>query len=167
MEADLAWVMRGGADPRRWLERYRGRIPLVQCQGHRAPAGEKEDEDGWADIGTGIVPWFELSGRCALRGRRLEIMVAEHDNPSDFHRYRCSPASARRSHARLHKVESGDGRAGAHARRSCRLRQYLRHLSPKTRAAFATSSSPPAPISTLRPRSGSLARRYTRSTGEA
>ena len=54
--------MRGGADPRRWIERYRGRIPLVHVK-DIAPAGEKEDEDGWADVGTGTVPWLN-SGHC-------------------------------------------------------------------------------------------------------
>ena len=83
-EADLAWVSRGGADPRRWVERYRGRIPLVHVK-DIAPAGDKADEDGWADVGTGVMPWPELWAQCVAAG--AEIMVAEHDNPSEFARF--------------------------------------------------------------------------------
>ena len=92
-EADLAWAIRGGADPRRWIERYRGRIPLVHVK-DIAPSGEKADEDGWADVGAGIVPWAELWPLCVAAG--AESMIAEHDNPSDFDRFvRVSAAAMR------------------------------------------------------------------------
>ena len=83
-EADIAWIARGGADPALWIERYRGRIPLVHVK-DIAPAGEHADEEGWADVGAGILPWRDLWRRCAEAG--AEIMVAEHDNPSDFKRF--------------------------------------------------------------------------------
>ncbi len=96
-EADLAWLMRGGADPRRWIERYRGRIPLVHVK-DIAPAGEKEDEDGWADVGTGTVPWPQLWPQCVAAG--VEMMIAEHDNPSDFDRFVRISAAAMRGYAK-------------------------------------------------------------------
>ena len=83
-EADIAWVARGGVDPALWIERYRGRIPLVHVK-DIAPAGEHADEEGWADVAAGILPWRDLWRRCAEAG--VEIMVAEHDNPSDFKRF--------------------------------------------------------------------------------
>jgi sugar phosphate isomerase/epimerase len=83
-EADVAWIARSGADPTLWIERYRGRIPLVHVK-DIAPAGEHADEDGWADVGAGILPWRDLWRRCVEAG--AEIMVAEHDNPSDFKRF--------------------------------------------------------------------------------
>jgi sugar phosphate isomerase/epimerase len=93
-EADLAWVIRGGADPRRWIARYRGRIPLVHVK-DISPAGENADEDGWADVGAGIVPWAELWPQCIAAG--VEYMIAEHDSPSDFDRFvRVSAAAMRR-----------------------------------------------------------------------
>jgi sugar phosphate isomerase/epimerase len=49
-------VIKGKADPRPFIERYRGRMPLVHVK-DIAPPGENADEDGWADVGTGIVPW--------------------------------------------------------------------------------------------------------------
>jgi sugar phosphate isomerase/epimerase len=95
-EADLAWMIRGGADPRRWIERYRGRIPLVHVK-DIAPAGERKDEDGWADVGTGTVPWAELWPLCVAAG--AEIMVAEHDNPNDFGRFARVSAAAMLAYA--------------------------------------------------------------------
>lgn len=83
-EADLAWVTRAGADPVPWIERYKGRIPLVHVK-DIARAGDNADEDGWADVGMGIVPWDKLWPRCVAAGAK--IMIAEHDNPSDFDRF--------------------------------------------------------------------------------
>jgi sugar phosphate isomerase/epimerase len=96
-EADLAWVIRGGADPRHWIERYRARIPLVHVK-DIAPVGAKADEDGWADVGTGTVPWFELWPLCVAAG--AEMMIAEHDNPSDFERFARVSVSAMRGYAK-------------------------------------------------------------------
>ncbi len=96
-EADLAWVMRGGGDPPLWIERYRGRIPLVHVK-DIAPAGQKLKEDGWADVGTGTAPWSELWPQCVAAG--AEMMVAEHDNPSDFDRFARVSASAMRDYAK-------------------------------------------------------------------
>ncbi len=96
-EADLAWVVLGGADPRHWIERYRGRIPLVHVK-DIAPAGDKTDEDGWADVGTGTLPWSELWPQCVTAG--AEMMIAEHDNPSDFDRFARVSAAAMRAYAK-------------------------------------------------------------------
>ena len=83
-EADFAWVVRGNADPEAWLDRYRGRIPLVHVK-DIAPTGQNLDEDGWADVGMGTLPWPTLWHKCVAAG--AEIMIAEHDNPSDFERF--------------------------------------------------------------------------------
>jgi sugar phosphate isomerase/epimerase len=90
-EADIAWVVRGGADPKPWIARYTGRIPLVHVK-DIAPPGENRNEDGWADVGTGIVPWAELWPLCVAAG--AEAMIAEHDNPSDFRRFAQTSARA-------------------------------------------------------------------------
>jgi sugar phosphate isomerase/epimerase len=96
-EADLAWLVRGGASPRRWIERYSGRIPLVHVK-DIAPAGENADEDGWADVGAGTLPWAELWPLCVSAG--AEVLIAEHDNPSDFDRFVRVSASAMRGYAK-------------------------------------------------------------------
>ena len=96
-EADLAWIIRAHADPAPWVKRYAGRMPLVHVK-DIAPTGQKADEEGWADVGAGVMPWATLWPLCATSG--AEIMVAEHDNPSDFDRFaRVTAAAMKRYNA--------------------------------------------------------------------
>ena len=96
-EADLAWVARARADPIAWVERYRGRMPLVHVK-DIAPSGQKIDEGGWADVGAGVLPWANLWSSCVAAG--AEVMIAEHDNPSNFERFAQASASAMLAFAR-------------------------------------------------------------------
>lgn len=95
-EADIAWIVRGKADPKHWVERYRGRVPLVHVK-DIASEGQKADEDGWADVGAGVLPWRDLWAQCVSAG--AEIMIAEHDNPNDFDRFARVSARAMRGYA--------------------------------------------------------------------
>ena len=79
-QVDVAWLVRGGADPKAWIDRYRDRITSAHVK-DIAPAGTKEDEDGWADVGAGILDWRDLWGACRKAGARW--MVVEHDKPAD------------------------------------------------------------------------------------
>lgn len=91
-EADIAWVARGGADPFAWLDRYAPRVTAVHVKDIAAP-GEKADEDGWADVGDGTLPWPTLMA--ALRKTAVQLFVMEHDKPSDDARFaRASIAAA-------------------------------------------------------------------------
>ncbi|WP_134681596.1 sugar phosphate isomerase/epimerase family protein [Paracoccus ravus] len=83
-EADIAWIIRGGADPLEWIARHGPRITAAHVK-DIAPKGEKVDEDGWADPGTGTVDWPGLYA--ALAGTSAAIFVMEHDNPSDDERF--------------------------------------------------------------------------------
>ncbi|MBK4217519.1 sugar phosphate isomerase/epimerase [Paracoccus caeni] len=83
-EADIAWIVRGGGDPFDWLARYADRITAAHVK-DIAPSGEKLDEDGWSDPGTGTMDWAALYE--ALRGTRAKVLVMEHDNPSDDERF--------------------------------------------------------------------------------
>lgn len=82
-EADIAWVIRGGADPLAWMERYGDRITAVHVK-DIAPAGQNADEDGWADVGHGTVDWKGLMA--ALRKTSVKHFIVEHDNPNDLER---------------------------------------------------------------------------------
>jgi sugar phosphate isomerase/epimerase len=96
-EADLAWVKRAYADPSLWIYRYRGRVPLVHVKDIARP-GNPVDEDGWADVGDGTMPWRELWAECVDAG--AEIMVAAHDNPKNFHRFARVSAVAMRGYVK-------------------------------------------------------------------
>lgn len=98
-EADIAWIVRGGADPLAWIDRYGDRIRAVHVK-DIAPAGKNDDEDGWADVGHGTMNWRGLLG--ALQSTAAEIFVLEHDRPNDHERF------ARRSIEALRSWENPD-----------------------------------------------------------
>jgi sugar phosphate isomerase/epimerase len=83
-QADLAWVVRGGADPVAELRRYAGRIESVHVK-DIAPTGSCVDEDGWADPGHGVLDWSTLVP--VLKQIGIILFVAEHDKPNDVARF--------------------------------------------------------------------------------
>jgi sugar phosphate isomerase/epimerase len=93
-EADIAWVIKGGADPFEWIGRFADRITAVHVK-DIAPEGRSLDEDGWADLGAGVVPWDRLMH--ALRATPARHFVMEHDNPSDDRRFAAASIGAARS----------------------------------------------------------------------
>lgn len=80
-EADIAWIIRGGADPFAWIEKYGHRLTAVHVK-DIAPAGENTDQDGWADVGHGTVEWAKLFK--ALSMTPAKYYIVEHDNPKDY-----------------------------------------------------------------------------------
>jgi sugar phosphate isomerase/epimerase len=66
------------------MSRYGDRVFAYHIK-DLAPAGEKLDEDGWADVGTGIVDFAAYLP--ALYAAPVKLWIAEHDNPSDDARF--------------------------------------------------------------------------------
>lgn len=83
-EIDLAWVVRGKSDPMAWIEAYKGRITAAHVK-DLAPAGQAEDEGGWADVGHGTLPLGKWVA--ALKAQGAQYFVNEHDNPKDDKRF--------------------------------------------------------------------------------
>jgi sugar phosphate isomerase/epimerase len=83
-EADIAWLVKGGADPMHWIAEHGDRITAVHIK-DIAREGENADEDGWADVGHGTLDWATLME--AARGTKAKYFVVEHDNPSDAARF--------------------------------------------------------------------------------
>lgn len=83
-EADIAWVVRGGADPYAWVEKLGSRISAVHVK-DLAPAGEAADEGGWADVGHGTIGWEKLLPVVKAKTKAKHFVV-EHDNPNDIDR---------------------------------------------------------------------------------
>ena len=77
-QVDVAWLARGGANPSEWLVKEKARVTSAHVK-DIAPAGQKADEDGWTDVGTGTLDWPRLWRECRAAG--AEWMVVEHDNP--------------------------------------------------------------------------------------
>jgi sugar phosphate isomerase/epimerase len=79
-EPDLAWVVRGEADPVALLKKYAGRCPRIHVK-DLAPAGTNEEEKGFADVGYGTLDWATLLP--AARAAGAEWYIVEHDLPRD------------------------------------------------------------------------------------
>ena len=93
-EIDVAWVVRGRANPLTWIKRHGAIITIAHVK-DIAPKGENADEDGWADVGHGTLPWSRYMA--ALSQTRCMHYVMEHDNPADDARFaRRSIAAAKR-----------------------------------------------------------------------
>ena len=93
-EIDVAWVVRGGADPMSWIAEYGSRIVAAHVK-DMAPAGEAADEDGWADVGHGTMDWPAIM--TALRDTKTAVFVMEHDKPSDIERFASRSIEAART----------------------------------------------------------------------
>jgi sugar phosphate isomerase/epimerase len=79
-EPDLAWIVRGGADPVMLLNEYAGRCPRVHVK-DLSPAGTNEEEKGFADVGAGTLDWATYLP--AARAAGAEWYIVEHDLPKD------------------------------------------------------------------------------------
>lgn len=96
-EADIGWIARAKASPQVELTRYAERLIAVHAK-DLAPAGATA-EDGWADVGFGVIDW---PGLWPLIGQtKARVLVVEHDNPSDWRR------SAERSFGALSHLSKG------------------------------------------------------------
>ncbi len=84
-ECDVAWIVRGKADPLPWIEKYGDRIVCVHIK-DIAPAGRNADEDGWADVGDGIVGWPNVM-KALRKHTKAEYYILEHDKPNDHKRF--------------------------------------------------------------------------------
>ncbi|MDM9648260.1 sugar phosphate isomerase/epimerase [Rhizobium sp. S163] len=79
-QADIGWIHSAGAGPSQWLRRYQALLASAHVK-DRAPEGENVDQDGWADVGSGILIWPSLWKEAILYGAKT--LVVEHDNPRD------------------------------------------------------------------------------------
>jgi sugar phosphate isomerase/epimerase len=79
-EADLAWLVRGGADPIDWMRSLQTRLTAVHVKDIAAP-GTNLDQEGWSDIGAGTLDWPGLWREAVALGAKW--MVLEHDRPKD------------------------------------------------------------------------------------
>jgi sugar phosphate isomerase/epimerase len=79
-EADIGWMVRAGADPVIELTRYSSKIAALHIK-DTAQAGVAA-EDGWTDLGAGIIDWRAIWPAIEQCGCRL--LIVEHDNPSDW-----------------------------------------------------------------------------------
>jgi sugar phosphate isomerase/epimerase len=92
-ECDVAWVARGGEDPTAWIQRYPERIVAAHIK-DIDPDGDN-GEDGWADVGFGMMVWGLIVP--ALKKAGTRHWIAEHDKPSDGMRFAARSIATMRS----------------------------------------------------------------------
>jgi len=84
-QVDVAWLVRGGVNPLDCLQKYKSRIMSVHAK-DLAATGTCLDEDGWADVGHGVLDWRNsLAAASVACG--AQWFVAEHDKPNDPARF--------------------------------------------------------------------------------
>jgi sugar phosphate isomerase/epimerase len=93
-EVDVAWIVRGGQDPLDWIRDHGGRMTAAHVK-DIAPEGECADEDGWADVGQGVMDWPGLLE--ALKAQDVSLLVMEHDKPNDANRFATRSMEAMKS----------------------------------------------------------------------
>jgi sugar phosphate isomerase/epimerase len=96
-EVDVAWLVRGDADPKALAAKYASRVTAAHVK-DIAPTGQNLDQDGWADVGAGVLDWPDLWRACRAAG--AEWMVVEHDKPAD------PAASARNSFSYISAMQA-------------------------------------------------------------
>ncbi len=141
-EADLAWVIKGGADPLEWIKTFGKRLTAVHLK-DIAPAGENADEDGWADLGHGTVDWKGADGGAA----RTPASSTSSWSTTTRRTPRASPSA--RSPPRSSSEDPTMADTARH--RHHRLRQHLRPPTSASRRCSAASRSAPAPTSSSPP----------------
>jgi sugar phosphate isomerase/epimerase len=94
LELDVAWVVRAGADPLVWLRKYADRLVAVHVK-DIAPQGQNLEQDGWADLGQGVVDWKGIWPVVSRAEPRIAIL--EHDRPGDWTRFAKNSAVAFRA----------------------------------------------------------------------
>lgn len=93
VEFDVAWCVKAGEDPLHWINSNADRISAAHIK-DIAPAGQAIDEDGWADVGHGVLDWPAIMS--ALAATSSQWAIAEHDNPTDHLRFATRSLAAMR-----------------------------------------------------------------------
>jgi sugar phosphate isomerase/epimerase len=84
LELDVAWLKVAGESPAKWVNAFSKRIICIHLK-DRAKKGENANQDGWADVGHGVMPW--VSTIKAIKASSAQYLIVEHDNPSDHARF--------------------------------------------------------------------------------
>ncbi|MBB3441479.1 sugar phosphate isomerase/epimerase [Rhizobium sp. BK379] len=77
-QADIAWLARAQPNAIEWIRHYASVLVSVHVK-DQAPDDMDPDEDGWANVGSGVLLWPSLWRAAVASGARL--FVVEHDNP--------------------------------------------------------------------------------------
>ncbi len=83
-QVDIGWVFLGQQDPAALFSKYGDRVFSIHLKDIASPS-QCLDEDGWADLGHGVIDWPTVWPM--ITGLNPEIFVVEHDKPTDYQRF--------------------------------------------------------------------------------
>lgn len=83
-EFDAAWAHRAGVNPEDWIKAYAEKLLLVHIK-DVAHMGRNINEDGWADVGYGVMNWKQIWD--ALDAAEVQYRFVDHGNPADHWRF--------------------------------------------------------------------------------
>ena len=84
IEFDVGWAHRANKDPAKEIATYAERIRAVHVK-DVVTLGQNIQEDGWADIGQGLLNWSEIWD--VLNRCNVPMRIVEHNNPADHWRF--------------------------------------------------------------------------------
>lgn len=84
IELDIAWAHKAFRDPVKEIETYGARIRGAHIK-DVAALGKNLQEDGWADVGQGVLCWQKIWR--ALNAADVVNRVVEHNKPADHWRF--------------------------------------------------------------------------------
>lgn len=99
LELDLAWVLKAGENPAQWLKRFSDQIVALHIK-DLAAAGANLNEEGWADVGHGIVNWETLWP--LVTACKTAYKIVAHEQPADHWRF------SERAIASVQRFDKGD-----------------------------------------------------------
>lgn len=80
LQLDIGWTVRGGGNAIALLTKYAGRTESVHVKDMALP-GQNPEQDGWADVGLGVLPWQPVLE--VARDAGVKWYIVEHDFPLD------------------------------------------------------------------------------------
>ena len=84
---DTFWIQAAGGDPAAWVEKLKGRIPVIHLKDYAYNENFKEFCDNIAVIGEGILNFDRVFEKAESSG--VEYMVVEQDNCHDENPFDC------------------------------------------------------------------------------
>ena len=83
-EIDLGWTTAGGADPLKWINRYKNQIIACHLKDFFS-RNNMLDHNNQSSIGKGFIDWKKILR--SISETPCEIFAIEHDDPKDYKDY--------------------------------------------------------------------------------
>ena len=84
-EIDIGWAIAGGADPKKWIERYSEKIVACHLKDFFDSENNMLDHENQTTVGSGFINWKDIISD--MHKTNCELFILEHDDPKDYKNY--------------------------------------------------------------------------------